>query len=108
MLIDRVAYQPERLKQLGEWAAQKNSAFTLEDRMGLVSDAMVLAKAGVGATSGALDLIANLKDETERASSCCTHHRCDDGSVDCRPCVGEHHCAAEVDPKGSLGATFTP
>jgi len=63
--VFRVAYEPERLKLLGQWAAQKNSVFTLEDRMGLVSDAMVLAKAGVGATSGALDLIASLKDETE-------------------------------------------
>jgi hypothetical protein len=76
--------------------------------MGLVSDAMVLAKAGVGTTSGALDLIANLKDETERALSCCTRHQYDDESLCCRPCVGEHHHAAEVDPLGSLGATFTP
>lgn len=62
---DRVAYEPERLKQLGEWAARKNSVFSLEDRMGLVSDAMVLAKAGIGKTSAALDLIEKLHNEEE-------------------------------------------
>ena len=63
--VDRVAYEPERLKRLGEWAAQKDSVFSLEDRMGLVSDAMVLAKAGIGKTSAAFDLIEKLHNEKE-------------------------------------------
>ena len=68
---DRVAYEPEGLKQLGEWAARKDSVFSLEDRMGLVSDAMVLAKAGIGKTSAALDLIEKLhkEEESEQTSS---------------------------------------
>lgn len=33
--------------------------------MGLVSDAMVLAKAGMGRTSAALDLIEKLQNEEE-------------------------------------------
>lgn len=65
----RVAYEPERLKRLGEWAAQKDSVFSLEDRMGLVSDAMVLAQSGAGKTSAALDLIASLHKEEESESS---------------------------------------
>ena len=62
----RTAYTPERLKKLGEEAANKHSAFGLEDRVGLVSDAMVLARAGYGKTSGGLSLIASLQEETER------------------------------------------
>ena len=65
VLTDRVAYTPERLKQLGEWAAKKDSVFTLEDRMGLVSDAVVLAKAGLGKTSAAFDLVETFSNETE-------------------------------------------
>ncbi|KAF8311309.1 hypothetical protein DL93DRAFT_2229778 [Clavulina sp. PMI_390] len=63
--VFRVAYEPERLKQLGIWASQKDSPFSLEDRMGLVSDATILAQAGVGQTSAALDLIASLHKEEE-------------------------------------------
>jgi hypothetical protein len=63
--LDRVAYTPERLKQLGAWAALKNSVFMEEDRMGLVSDAVILAKAGLGKTSAALDLIETFSGETE-------------------------------------------
>ncbi|KAG8895964.1 Aminopeptidase 2 mitochondrial, partial [Tulasnella sp. 417] len=61
----RVAYPPERLKKIGEEAAKENSVFSLEDRMGLVSDAMILAKAGISQTSTALDLIQSLKNEKE-------------------------------------------
>jgi len=63
--VYRVAYTPERLKQLGEWAAAKDSVFSLDDRMGLVSDAIVLAKAGTGKTSSAFDLVETLRNETE-------------------------------------------
>ncbi|KAG9123895.1 Aminopeptidase 2 mitochondrial [Ceratobasidium sp. 392] len=63
--VFRTAYTPERLAKLGEEAARENSAFGLEDRVGLVSDAMVLARAGYGKTSGGLSLISCLRGETE-------------------------------------------
>ncbi|ODN83394.1 hypothetical protein L202_01538 [Cryptococcus amylolentus CBS 6039] len=60
--VYRVAYSPERLVKLGQQA----SSFTIEDRVGLVSDAATLARAGYGKTSGALSLINELgRDETE-------------------------------------------
>jgi hypothetical protein len=62
---DRVSYPPERLKRFGEWAAEQDSSFSLEDRISLVSDATALSKAGLGQTSSALDLIAALKDNNE-------------------------------------------
>ncbi|KEP46132.1 leucyl aminopeptidase [Rhizoctonia solani 123E] len=63
--VFRTAYTPERLSKLGEEAARLGSAFALEDRVELVSDAMTLARAGYGKTSGGLDLISHLRDETE-------------------------------------------
>lgn len=71
---DRVAYTPERLKKIGEEAAREGSSFSLEDRMGLVADAVILAKAGSSKTSAALDLIESLKGEKEcepNAALCC-------------------------------------
>ena len=65
VVVVRVSYVPEVLNQLGVWATAKNSPFSVEDRMGLVNDAITLAKAGTSSTSGALDLIAVLKSETE-------------------------------------------
>lgn len=63
---DRVGYSPERLAKLGAEAAKSDSAFSVEDRIGLVSDAMVLAEAGSGKTSGALNLISKLGGETQQ------------------------------------------
>ncbi|KAG8687839.1 Aminopeptidase 2 mitochondrial, partial [Ceratobasidium sp. 395] len=63
--VFRTAYTPERLVKLGEEAAREKSAFGLEDRVGLVSDAMVLARAGYGKTSGGLSVISRLRGETE-------------------------------------------
>ncbi|CAE7227454.1 unnamed protein product [Rhizoctonia solani] len=63
--VFRTAYTPDRLTKLGEEAARSGSVFGLEDRVGLVSDAMVLARAGYGKTSGGLNLISRLRDETE-------------------------------------------
>ncbi|KAG8691051.1 Aminopeptidase 2 mitochondrial [Ceratobasidium sp. 423] len=63
--VFRTAYTPDRLTKLGEEAARSGSVFSLEDRVGLVSDAMVLARAGYGKTSGGLNLISRLRDETE-------------------------------------------
>ncbi|KAE8222062.1 hypothetical protein CF319_g4685 [Tilletia indica] len=61
--VYRVAYSPERLAKLGAEAAKKSSGFTLEDRVGLVSDASTLARAGYSKTSGALNLILALREE---------------------------------------------
>ncbi|KAG8910494.1 Aminopeptidase 2 mitochondrial, partial [Tulasnella sp. 408] len=63
--VYRVSYTPGRLTKIGEEAAKENSVFSLEDRMGLVSDALILAKAGISQTSAALDLIKSLKNEKE-------------------------------------------
>ncbi len=61
--VYRVAYSPERLAKLGEEAAKKDSAFSLEDRLGLVSDAFTLASAGYGKTSGGLSLAKALRND---------------------------------------------
>jgi aminopeptidase 2 len=63
--VYRVAYSAERLLALGEEAAKKESGFTTEDRIGLVSDAMTLARAGYSKTSGGLNLISKLSGEQE-------------------------------------------
>lgn len=55
--VYRVAYTPERLAWLGKEAANKQGIFSLEDRVGLISDAFTLAKAGFGKTSGGLNLL---------------------------------------------------
>lgn len=61
----RTLYSDERLAKLGDEAGKKDSAFSLNDRMGLVQDASVLASSGYSKTSGALTLIAKLADEEE-------------------------------------------
>jgi aminopeptidase 2 len=62
---DRVAYSPERLAKLGEEAAKTDTAFSVEDRIGLVSDAVTLCRAGVSKTSGALSLVNQMGSESE-------------------------------------------
>lgn len=66
MGVYRVAYSPERLAKLGKEAANKSGAFTLEDRIGLISDAFNLAKAGFGKTSGGLDLLKGFRLSEDR------------------------------------------
>ncbi|TIB62326.1 hypothetical protein E3P77_03857 [Wallemia ichthyophaga] len=63
--VYRVLYSPERLAKLGIEASKSDSSFSLNDRIGLVNDAFVLAKAGNGPTSGALGFISQLKNEKE-------------------------------------------
>lgn len=65
ILSDRVVYSPERLAKLGDEASKKGSAFSLNDRIGLVQDAFVLAKSSYGKTSGPLNLISKLSGEDE-------------------------------------------
>lgn len=63
---DRTLYPVSRLAKLGDEAGKAGaSAFSLNDRMGLVQDASVLASSGYAKTSGALTLLSKLKGETE-------------------------------------------
>ena len=63
MGVYRVAYTPEHLAVLARAAAQRDSVFTAEDRLGLLNDAFTLAQAGYTNTSAALDLLHTWKDE---------------------------------------------
>ena len=61
--VYRVAYSPEHLARLGEAAARPDGGISLEDRVGLVSDAFTLAQAGYSKTSGGMALMAALKGD---------------------------------------------
>ncbi|KAH8814520.1 leucyl aminopeptidase [Flagelloscypha sp. PMI_526] len=63
--VYRVLYSPERLQALGTEAAKPKSVFTLDDRMGLVQDAMALALAGYAKFSAALTLVDLFRHEKE-------------------------------------------
>ncbi|KAG6919995.1 hypothetical protein DXG01_013344 [Tephrocybe rancida] len=63
--VYRVLYTPERLTKIAEEAAKDDSIFSLNDRIGLVHDAMALSKAGLAKPSSALTLIDGLKNEKE-------------------------------------------
>ncbi|KAL4243860.1 Aminopeptidase [Abortiporus biennis] len=61
----RVLYPGERLVNIAKLATQDAPSFTPEDRIGLLSDALALAKAGMIETSRALDIIQIFRNETE-------------------------------------------
>ncbi|KII88967.1 hypothetical protein PLICRDRAFT_109758 [Plicaturopsis crispa FD-325 SS-3] len=63
--VYRVLYSPERLASIAEEASKGESIFSLNDRIGLVHDAMALAKAGFAKVSSALNIINILKNEKE-------------------------------------------
>ncbi|BGO90211.1 hypothetical protein NBRC10512_002414 [Rhodotorula toruloides] len=64
--VYRTLYPVSRLAKLGDEAGKAStSAFSLNDRMGLVQDAAVLASSGYAKTSGALTLIKGMKGEEE-------------------------------------------
>ncbi|PPQ65107.1 hypothetical protein CVT24_003068 [Panaeolus cyanescens] len=63
--VFRVLYTPERLAKIAAEAAKENSAFSLNDRIGLVHDSMALSKAGLQKLSSALTLIDTWKNEKE-------------------------------------------
>ena len=70
--------------------------------MGLVNDAITLAKAGTSPTSGALDLIAGLKNETE--SSLVLLPMLDTADVTMyRSCLGEYRLDYRVGQGASVG-----
>ena len=52
--------------KLGQQAAAPNSPFSLSDKIGLLYDALALAKAGYASVGGALSLTIGLRGERER------------------------------------------
>ena len=53
------------MAKLGQQAAAPDSPFSLQDRIGLVCDALALSKAGYTTVSSALELISALHNEKE-------------------------------------------
>lgn len=64
--VFRVAYSSDHLNALGVEASKANSALSPEDRVGLVSDAFTLARAGYSTTDGLLSLISHFKNESTK------------------------------------------
>jgi aminopeptidase 2 len=63
--VYRVLYTPTRLSAIASEAAKPDSIFSLADRIGLVHDAFALGKAGYLELSAALNLVHELRAETE-------------------------------------------
>ncbi|CAA7267619.1 unnamed protein product [Cyclocybe aegerita] len=63
--VYRVLYTPERLALIAAEAAKEDSIFSLDDRIGLVHDALALSKAGLADLSSALTLVNLWKNEKE-------------------------------------------
>ncbi|KAJ3554813.1 hypothetical protein NM688_g2912 [Phlebia brevispora] len=63
--VYRVLYTPDRLTRIAQEAVKENSVFSVEDRIGLVYDALALAKAGYLDVSGILSLYDILRNEKE-------------------------------------------
>ncbi|KAH9923984.1 leucyl aminopeptidase [Epithele typhae] len=59
------AYSEGRLTKLGEQMASKASPFSLSDKIGVVCDALALAKAGYSSLGGSLSVIVGLRNEKE-------------------------------------------
>lgn len=62
---DRVLYSPDTTAKISAEAAKPDSAFSLNDRIGLVLDSVALAQAGFSNTSSMFTLIDGLKGEKE-------------------------------------------
>ncbi|PPQ88067.1 hypothetical protein CVT25_013675 [Psilocybe cyanescens] len=62
---DRVLYTDERLSLMAAEAIKENSVFSLEDRMGLIHDAVAVAKAGLSKLSSALTFVKQFKKEKQ-------------------------------------------
>ncbi|KAF8887037.1 leucyl aminopeptidase [Gymnopilus junonius] len=63
--VYRVLYTPERLVRIAAEAAKEDSIFNLDDRLGLVLDAMALSRAGLAKLSSALTLVELWRNEKE-------------------------------------------
>jgi len=62
---DRVLYPEERLSRIAHEAAQGDAISSLNDRIGLVHDAMALAKSGYATVSSALKVVDIFRNETD-------------------------------------------
>ncbi|EJU01768.1 Metalloprotease [Dacryopinax primogenitus] len=60
-----VLYSEEHLARLGDEAARKRTSLSPTDRLGLVTDAFVLGRAGYSSMTAALDLINKLRDDDD-------------------------------------------
>ncbi|KIJ69473.1 hypothetical protein HYDPIDRAFT_24310 [Hydnomerulius pinastri MD-312] len=63
--VYRVLYSQERLARIAREAAEGDAVFSLNDRIGLVHDAMALAKSGHATVSSALTVVDILRNEKE-------------------------------------------
>ncbi|KAF9265642.1 leucyl aminopeptidase [Marasmius fiardii PR-910] len=63
--IYRVFYSEERYKKIASELSKADSPFSLEDRLGLISDSFALSKAALTKLSDALTLVDALRDEKE-------------------------------------------
>ncbi|KAL0580690.1 Aminopeptidase 2 mitochondrial [Marasmius crinis-equi] len=63
--VFRVLYSEERYKKIASELSKPDSPFSLEDRLGLISDSLALSKAALIKLSDALTLIDALRDEKE-------------------------------------------
>ncbi|KAJ3274829.1 Aminopeptidase 2 mitochondrial [Terramyces sp. JEL0728] len=62
----RIKYTPQQLKNLGGAIEKDITAFSTSDRIGIISDAFSLAKAGLSTTSEALGLLQAFKHEEDQ------------------------------------------
>jgi aminopeptidase 2 len=60
-----VRYEDTHLSKIATEVAKPDSVFSVEDRMGLINDALALSKAGLLKLSNALTLIDALQNEQE-------------------------------------------
>jgi aminopeptidase 2 len=60
---DRVLYPKDRFRKIAKGASYSDSLFTLEDRIGLLSDALAFSVAGLQQGSAPLGLCERLKRE---------------------------------------------
>ncbi|KAF9246581.1 hypothetical protein BU15DRAFT_39568 [Melanogaster broomeanus] len=63
--VYRVLYSAERLARIAREAAEGDAIFSLNDRIGLVHDAMALAKSGHATVSSALAVVDIFRNEQE-------------------------------------------
>ncbi|KAF5391327.1 hypothetical protein D9757_002062 [Collybiopsis confluens] len=63
--VYRVLYEDARMSKIAAEVAKSDSAFSVEDRMGLTFDALALSKAALMKLSSALNLIDALRNEEE-------------------------------------------
>lgn len=67
---DRVLYPEERLTRIAREAVEGDAVISLNDRIGLVHDAMALAKSGHTTVSSALTVVDLFRNETECQCFC--------------------------------------